>query len=259
MAATSKKGQNRGGKWSWTDTERQVLLTKSGEFDQALIGPGCFWGYRISELLSLRVDDVMDARGNLRAFIMVPSERLKGGKKPAKHKVYVAPDGHVEGCMCKECRLASGALTPKVRHAPDDRKVPMGAAAPYVTARLSALAKARKRDGVLAHLFGQQIYLFESRKRGKAGQSKPISRQQAWHRLHVLMVGAGINPYLHGTHVLRKSSAAAMMKLSRDITVVRDWLGHRDSGTTDKYLKSDERARLIMAEAMGEAMLGAAA
>jgi site-specific recombinase XerC len=135
----------------------------------------------------------------------------------------------------------------------------MGPAAPYVMARLQALAKARKRDGVIAHLYGQDIYLYESRKRDKRGHSKPISRQQGWHRLHVLMQSNGINPYLHGTHVLRKSSAAAMMKLSKDITVVRDWLCHASSATTDKYLKSDERALLIIAEAMGQQMLGAAA
>src|SRR5688500_1065977 len=36
MATTSKKGQHRGGKWSWTDEERQTLIERSGEFDQAL-------------------------------------------------------------------------------------------------------------------------------------------------------------------------------------------------------------------------------
>jgi site-specific recombinase XerC len=132
----------------------------------------------------------------------------------------------------------------------------MGSAASYILARLQALAKARKRDGVVAHLYGQGIYLYESRKRDKRGNSKPISRQQAWHRLHTLMRANGLNPYLHGTHVLRKSPAVAMMKLTRDITVVRDWLCHASSSTTDKYLKSDERALLIIAEAMGQAMLG---
>jgi site-specific recombinase XerC len=100
---------------------------------------------------------------------------------------------------------------------------------------------------------------YASRKRDTHGKSTAISRQQGWHRLPVLMQANGINPYLQGTHVLRKSSAAAMMKLSKDITVGRDGLCHASSATTDKYLKSDERAFLIIAEAMGQQMLGAAA
>ena len=248
---TSKKGQHRGGKWSWTDEERQVLLDRSGEFDQALIGPGAFWGYRISELLSLRVDDVMDEHGCLRPFVVVPSERLKGGNPTVAQPLPPKPASHEAECPCNLCHRK-----PVNRRKPPDRKVPMGSAASYILARLQALAKARKRDGVVAHLYGQGIYLYESRKRDKRGNSKPISRQQAWHRLHTLMRANGLNPYLHGTHVLRKSSAVAMMKLTRDITVVRDWLCHASSSTTDKYLKSDERALLIIAEAMGQAMLG---
>ena len=96
-------------------------------------------------------------------------------------------------------------------------------------------------------------------KRDKRGNSKPISRQQGWHRLHVLMQRNGINPYLHGTHCLRKSSAVAMIKLTKDIMVVRDWPNHASSATTDKYLKSDERALLAIAEAMSQQMLGTAA
>ena len=112
---------------------------------------------------------------------------------------------------------------------------------------------------MVAHLFGQGIYLYESRKRDKHGNSKPISRQQGWHRLHVLMQRNGINPYLRGTHCLRKSSAVAMIKLTKDIMVVRDWPNHSSSATTDKYLKSDERALLAIAEAMSQQMLGTAA
>jgi integrase len=247
----SKKGQHTGGKWSWTDEERTLLLEHGNEFDQALIGPGSFWGYRISELLSLKVDDVMDEHGYLRPFVVMPSERLKGGKprvvKPSPPK----PANHDADCPCNLCHRK-----PVNRRKPPDRKVPMGSAAPYIMVRLEALAKIRNRDGVVAHLYGRGIYLYESRKRDKRGNSKPISRQQGWHRLHALMQANGINPYLHGTHVLRKSSAVAMMKLTKDITVVRDWLCHASSATTDKYLKSDERALLAIAEIMGQTMLG---
>jgi integrase len=245
----SKRGQHRGGKWSWSDEERNILLTHANEFDQALIGPGAFWGYRITELLSLRVDDVMDEHGYLRPFVTIPSERLKGGKPRTKKPLPAKPVSHDAECACNLCQRK-----PPNRRIPPDRRVPMGPVGSYVMARLQALAKARGRDGTIAHLYGQGIYLYESRKRDRYGNSKPISRQQGWRRLHLLMRANGINPYLHGTHCLRKSSAVAMMKLTKDITVVRDWLCHANSATTDKYLKSDERALLEIAELMGEQM-----
>jgi integrase len=254
MAATSKKGQHRGGKWRWTDEERQRLLAHGNAFDQALIGPGAFWGYRISELLSLKVDDVMDEHGYLRPFVVVPSERRKGGKAPKVKPLPPQPATHDADCPCTLCHRK-----PLNRRQPPDRKVPLGPAAPYSMARLQARAKARKRDGLVAHLFGPGIYLYASRKRDKHGKSKAIRRQQGWHRRPVLLQANGINPDLQGTHVLRKSSAAAMMKRSKAITGGRDWLCHASSATTDKYLKSDERALLISAEAMGQPMVGAAA
>jgi integrase len=55
-----------------------------------------------------------------------------------------------------------------------------------------------------------------------------------------------------GTHSLRKTSAAKMMALTKRIDVVRDWLGHRSSSTTDTYLKSDNRERLAYVQVIGE-------
>ena len=66
------------------------------------------------------------------------------------------------------------------------------------------------------------------------------------------MKRAGIAPEHFGTHSLRKTSAAKMMELTKRIDVVRDWLGHRSSATTDRYLKSDNRERLAYAQTMGE-------
>jgi len=43
-----------------------------------------------------------------------------------------------------------------------------------------------------------------------------------------------------------------MIELTKRIDVVRDWLGHRSSATTERYLKSDNRERLADAQAMGE-------
>jgi integrase len=66
------------------------------------------------------------------------------------------------------------------------------------------------------------------------------------------MKRAGIAVEHFGTHSLRKTSAAEMMELTKRIDVVRDWLGHRSSAITDRYLKSDNRERLTYAQTVGE-------
>jgi integrase len=234
-------------KWSWSDDELSAMLKTSGEFDRALIGAGAFWGYRISELLSLTVGDVLTESGELRAVVTVPSERLKGGKPPKASTPKAKPADHVEGCKCKLCDPK-----PKRRRKPDDRSVPMGAAAPFIKARLQALAKTRGGDGVITHL-DRGRYLFESRKHDAAGHSRPISRQQGWYRVRQAMQRAGIDPTHHATHSLRKTSARKMLEASGgSIIAVRDWLHHRSSATTDAYLRSDNFERLHLAEKMGE-------
>jgi integrase len=234
----------QGAKWSWSDDEvHKILQAFSGAQavrDRAWFAPGVVWGYRISELMSLKVKDVYDVEtGRLREVVTVPSCRLKGGK-PAKPKSQDAQPVHPHGCQCRPCL---GKVSK--RRPPDDRSVPMGAARPFIQAQLDRLAKTR--NGL-----DPERYLYESRKRAGDGRSKPISRQQAWHALRLAMKRAGIDPEHFGTHSLRKTSAAKMMELTKRIDVVRDWLGHRSTATTDRYLKSDNRERLAYAQAMGE-------
>jgi integrase len=223
-----------------------LMLRTSGEFDRCLIGPGSAWGFRISELLSLRVSDVLTEAGELRQVVAVPSDRLKGGKPPNASSTKAKPVDHVDVCKCKLCDPK-----PKVRRKPDDRSVPMGAAAPFIMARLAALAKTRGGDGSIDHL-DRGRFLFESRKRDRHGLSRPISRQQGWYRVRQAMVRAGIDFTHHATHSLRKTSARKMMETSGRRDYVRDWLGHRSSATTDAYLRSDNTEWLKMATAMGE-------
>jgi integrase len=235
----------KGGKWSWSDAEVHAILQaftgSQAVRDQAWFAPGVIWGYRISELMSLKIKDVYDVEtGAIREFITVPSCRLKGGKLNAPKAQPPKPPNHAPECPCNLRR-------PKVskRRPPDDRSVPMGAARPFIQAQLDRLRKTR--EGL-----HPERYLYESRKRDVDGHSKPISRQQAWHALQLAMKRAGIDPEHFGTHSLRKTSAAKMMELTKRIDVVRDWLGHRSSATTDRYLKSDNRERLAYAQAMGE-------
>jgi integrase len=235
----------QGAKWSWSDTEVHAILQaftgRQAVRDRAWFAPGVIWGYRISELLSLKVKDVYDGdAGTLRALITIDSRRLKGGKPTAPKPQPPKPTNHDPDCPCNLCH-------PKIskRRPPDDRTVPMGAARPFIQAQLDRLAKTR-------HGLDPERYLYESRKRAADGGSRPISRQQAWQALQDAMQRAGVAAEHFGTHSLRKTSAAKMMELTKRIDVVRDWLGHRSSATTDRYLKSDNRERLAYAQAMGE-------
>jgi integrase len=238
-------------KWSWTDEELAAMLPLANEFDACLITGLCTSGHRISAFLSIQVDEVMDAQGQVREYVMVPHTRLKGGKGtgvivPKAPDHYDASEGK---CWCPGCRRYRGELPPIKRRPPDDRTTPMGAWAPYVEQRLDALAK--RYHCTRAELYGKGLYLMASRKtRARVTESskpRPISRQQAWFRLYQLQVRASIDPYLHACHGARKTSARWMMEETGRIDVVRDWLGHRSSATTDQYLRSDNRERLAIA------------
>jgi integrase len=235
----------QGGKWSWSDEEVHAILQaftgSQAVRDRAWFAPGVIWGDRISELMSLKVKDVYDVEsGTIRECITVESRRLKGGKPHTPKPQPPKPANHDPECPCNLCH-------PKVskRRPSDDRSVPMGAARPFIQAQLDRLAKTR--NGL-----DPERYLYESRKRASVRSSKPISRQQAWFALQLAMKRAGVDVTHFGTHRLRKTSAAKMMELTQRIDEVRDWLGHRSSATTDRYLNLDNRERLAIAQAIGE-------
>jgi integrase len=238
-------------KWSWTDEELASMLPLANEFDACLLVGLCVTGHRISAFLSIQVDEVMDAQGQVRPYVMVPSRRLKGGKttgtivpKPPDH--YDASEGK---CWCTGCRRYRGELPPIKRRPPDDRTTPIGAWTPYGEQRLDALAK--RYHCTRPDLYGRGLYLMASRKtRARTtdpSKPRPVSRRQAWLRAYTLQVRASIDPYLHALHGARKTSARWMMEKTGHIDVVRDWLGHRSSATTDQYLRSDNRERLAIA------------
>jgi hypothetical protein len=228
------------------------MLPLANEFDACLLVGLCVTGHRITAFLSIQVDEVMDPHGQVRPYVTVPSHRLKGGKKDAAPTVPKKPDHYEQAernCWCPPCRRYRGDLPPIKRRPPDDRTTPIGAWAPYVEARLDALA--RRYRCTRAALYGRGLYLMASRKTRarttEAPKPRPVSRQQAWLRAFNLQRRAGIDPYLHALHGARKTSARWMMEKTQRIDLVRDWLGHRSSATTDQYLRSDNRERLEIA------------
>lgn len=111
----SRKGLNGGSKWEFTEEEVQKLLKVLPNLrDQVMVRLGVCLGLRISELLSRTIDDCLDEQGAIKDVLIIPSCRLKGGKEP-KPKAYVKEEGHVDGCLCHNCQLVDGKITPKPR------------------------------------------------------------------------------------------------------------------------------------------------
>jgi integrase len=89
----SKKGIATHPKWHLTNEQLTQLLPElHSARDKAMVLVGAYVGYRISELLSWTLADVLDADGCIRDVVTVESKRLKGGrhipKAPAR------PEGH---------------------------------------------------------------------------------------------------------------------------------------------------------------------
>jgi integrase len=244
----SRKGLNGGAKWQFTEAEvLQLLKVMTNLRDQIMLRLGIYLGLRISELLSLTIDDVLDEHGQVKDVLIIPSCRLKGGKEP-KPKVYARPDGHPDLCFCRDCQLARGEIQPKPRRKPDDLKKFLSPQAKRLIQRLlDRLAKTR--TGVS----DRSRYLFESRKRAADGHSRPVSRQQAWFAIKTAAKRAAL-PYIArvGTHSLRKSYAMNTLRVTGDMRKVMAGLGHRSQQTTESYVRNDSRE---MYEALQQASM----
>lgn len=155
--------------------------------DRAMFMLGVMAGFRVSEILSLRIKDVT-RHGKLLDRVTVERRHMKGKK--------------------------------------ESRTVPLHSAA---------------RDALevwIAKLGTQSpnTYIFQSRK----GKNRPISRVQAHRILSAVFESLELEGKL-GTHVMRKTFANNVhQKLGRDIFKTQRALGHRNIGTTVKYLAFTE-------------------
>jgi len=220
------------GKWPFEPHEAQAVQEHfQGRYavrDRCLHILGLISGFRVSELLSMTVGQVRQDSGHAVDFITVKSANLKGGKsRQTTAKPTPKPDGHVDGCLCKGCKPK-----PRTRRSPDPRtvEVPEEAKA-FIQALLDEL---QARHGPLA----AEWPLFMSRKHAKGGTFKAISRQQAHHVLKQSLKRAGIDGNF-ATHSWRKTAANGVyVGTGKDIMATRDFLGHRDIATTQRYLRS---------------------
>jgi integrase len=74
--------------------------TQSGARDQTLAILGITTGFRISELLSLRIRD-LTTNGNLNAYIRIPASRMKGKKRPRSAQLAPRAIPYVEAWLAE--------------------------------------------------------------------------------------------------------------------------------------------------------------
>ena len=78
-------------------------------------------------------------------------------------------------------------------------------------------------------------YLIFSNKRGKEGQQKAVSRQQAYRVMNDASKMCGIAETI-GTHGMRKTMAYHLYQKDKDIALVQYVLNHSSSETTLRYI-----------------------
>ncbi len=95
--------------------------------------------------------------------------------------------------------------------------------------------------------------LFPSYRRDKAGKFKPLSYSMYSLIFKTLFETIGLNPYLYGTHSLRSSIPVLVFeKEKRGAVIAKSLFMHKNSRTTDIYLKNTEGSHLHIIIKTGE-------
>ena len=84
--------------------------------------------------------------------------------------------------------------------------------------------------------------VFMSRKRGKDGERKAISRRQAYNDIKDIARAAGLS-YPIGCHTLRKTFGYHQYKMDGDIAFLQDWFNHSSPTITLRYIGIDQDRR----------------
>jgi hypothetical protein len=206
--------------------------------DRLLFRCNTVWGLRAHEQLSMTIGDICHPDGAIKDSFVIASHRLKGGKPkdPAPPK---CPDHYSEACHCLKCTLYDGRRQPKKRQPPAERQVLiLPEMQPLLQQWLDAI---RQRVGAD---YSPEIPLWLSRKRGKGGVWRPISRQQYWHIVVEACKKVSLPDFdWHdfGTHSGRKTIVTQIVADTGDITAAQHYIGHASSAITDKYNRADPR------------------
>jgi integrase len=206
--------------------------------DRLLFRCNTVWGLRAHEQLSMTVGDIAHPDGTIKDAFVIQPHRLKGGK-PKDSTPPKKPDHYSEICHCAKCTLYDGRRQPKVRKPPAERHLLiLPEMKPLLQAWLDAI---RTRVGTD---YGSDIPLWLSRKRGKGGVWRSISRQQYW--FIVVQACKKVNLpdfdwHDFGTHSGRKTIVTQIVEETHDITAAQHYIGHASSAMTDKYNRADPR------------------
>ncbi|MDQ3829764.1 MAG: tyrosine-type recombinase/integrase [Candidatus Tectomicrobia bacterium] len=206
--------------------------------DRLLFRCNTVWGLRAHEQLSMTVGDICHPDGAIKDSFTIASQRLKGGK-PKAPTPPKKPDHYSVTCHCTKCTLYDGRRQPKARNPPTERHLLiLPEMKPLLQQWLDAI---RQRVGAD---YGLDIPLWLSRKRGKGGVWRAISRQQYW----FIVVEACKKVTLpdfdwhdFGTHSGRKTIVTQIVEETHDITAAQHYIGHASSAMTDKYNRADPR------------------
>jgi integrase len=206
--------------------------------DQLLFRCNTVWGLRAHEQLSMTISDICHPDGSLKDSFVIASTRLKGGKikppEPPKR-----PEHYSEACHCPKCTLFDGRRQPKVKQPPAPRHLLI---LPEMKPMLQQwLNDIRQRVGAQ---YGPDIPLWLSRKRGKGGVWRALSRRSYWY----IIVSACQKVCLpdfdwhdFGTHSGRKTIVTQIVESTGDITAAQHYIGHASSSMTDRYNRADPR------------------
>jgi hypothetical protein len=157
-------------------------------------------------------------------------------------RVLMAPAGPRSGNCCRSCagwRRFRGRRQPKAKQPPAPRHLLiLPEMKPLLQEWLDAV-RARVGDQ-----YGPEIPLWLSRKRGKGGAWRAISRQQYW----LIVVEACKKVRLpdfdwhdFGPHSGRKTIVTPIVADTGDITAAPHYIGHASSAMTDQYNRADPR------------------
>jgi hypothetical protein len=206
--------------------------------DQLLFRCNTVWGLRTHEPRSMTLGDICHPDGSMKESFVMASHRLKGGK-PKDPTPPKRPEHDSEACHCAKCTLHDGRRQPKAKKPPAERHLLiLPEMKPLLQQWLDAI-KFRVSDQ-----YGPDTLLWLSRKRGKGGVWRTISRQQFW----CIVVEAckkvklpNFDWHDFGTHSGRKTIVTQIVEDTGDITAAPHDIGHASSAMTDKYNRADPR------------------
>lgn len=191
------------------EEERRIFASFVKMRDHVLFMVQRLAGFRISEALSLRVEDVWDGRA-VKPEIALRRGRLKGGRGCRKRRVH-------------------------------ERIVPVH---PRLKAALQNLINSRFGDSFA----DPRSYLFTGRKSRPGVHGEPIGRMRAYGILRAAAIATG-NGNRVGTHSLRKSFAHEIYERSgHNLVLTQRVMGHTSVLTTVRYLHigKEEAAEAVM-------------